>query len=658
MVEVQNLGTMIQSRFGQTSAIRFDGERYTVCFASNGVPAVLQEFDLLSGELLFRESIPNTDCCWGMCATENGDIYLGGINDGVLYRYSSDGLMPIGTNPSDRWVWQLYSTHGRVFGGTYPGAKVFEYNIETGEFHDYGIVKEGQDYVRGLTADEQSIYAGIGAAKHVVRIDRTTGELEELDLVGVSGSQGFVDRLWVIDGYLFVSCNYTEVRVFRLDTLVQVGAFPYDNMLINSRVRHPGRVYFKQGRKLCYWDIAGESWSETEICTLPEGRVKALEWVSVDGEPGAESGTEISRSDGQQAGTEESTLALVTVNAQLALIRLLDGQVIVRSLDIEPQPILIHCLETGDDGKLYIGGYQRGFSLFDPDIDEIQHNFELFPQSEGMTFLGGVAYFGTYTHAHMFRFDPMRPIDFGTTSEHNPGWIGELGHAQDRPFAMTRGGGRVIVGTVPDYGLRGGALAMYDPAAGQWEVYPDIVPEHSIQGVAYKDGLIYGGTSIWGGLGAAPAEGPARMFIWDVAKRMKLAEFVPEIPDMDRPPCMIGELSAGPDGLIWGAIDGTLFAMDPMTTRIVKSRVFFPSEYKYSKYRPIYLRWGADGYLYTTLARRLIVVDPVTLEYMQLSDAIVGNMALDHHGRLYYAQNKELYRLILPENPFSLNPDN
>ncbi|TCZ78191.1 hypothetical protein E0485_08680 [Paenibacillus albiflavus] len=635
---------MIQSRFGQGAAIRFDGKRYNVCFASNGVPAVLQEFDLVSGDLLFREPVPNTGCCWGMCSAENGDVYLSGTNDGVLYRYSSDGLKAIDANPSDSWVWQLFSINGKVFGGTYPGAKVFEYDIETGSFQDYGIMKEGQNYVRGITADEHAIYAGIGATKHVIRIDRTTGELVELQLEGISGSQGFVDRLWVIEGYLFVSCTFTEMHVFRLDSLVHVGTFPFDNMLVKPNEYDPGRVYFKWGRKLCYWDIVQESWNETEIQTLPEGRAKALEWLYMNGEP--------DRFNGQVSGTSEPALALVTVNAQVAIIRLSDNQVKVRSLEIEPQPIEIHCLETGDDGKLYMGGYQRGFSLFDPDTDTVERTFELFPQPEGMTFLDGIAYFGTYREAQMFRFDPHRSIDFGFTSDNNPGLIGEIGHLQDRPFAMTSGGGRVFAGTVPDYGVRGGALAMYDPAVGKWETYPNIVPEHSVLGVAYKDGLIYGGTSLWGGLGTSPAEGPARMFIWDVAKRTKVAEFVPDIPDMDMPPCMIGELSAGPDGLIWGAIDGTLFAMDPVTTEIIKSKIIVPSEYKYSKYLPIKLRWGSDGYLYTTLARRLIVVDPATLEHVQLSDRIIGNMALDRHGRLYYVQGKELYRMVIPDNLF------
>ncbi|WMT40865.1 hypothetical protein RE628_27910 [Paenibacillus sp. D2_2] len=52
------------------------------------------------------------------------------------------------------------------------------------------------------------------------------------------------------------------------------------------------------------------------------------------------------------------------------------------------------------------------------------------------------------------------------------------------------------------------------------------------------------------------------------------------------------------------------------------------------------------------MARRLIVVNPITLEYVQLSEEVVGIMDLDRYGRLYYAKGKELYRLIPPGNLF------
>lgn len=635
MTTVQNLGTMVHASFGQGAAIRFDGMRHRVCFVSNGYPAVVHEFDLATGERLFQSPLPSADCVWGICSTETGDVYLSGTGDRVLYRLTSDGLTSMGANPADPWVFQLYARQDSVFGGTYPNSKLFEYDTLTQAFRDYGSVMPGEDYIRGLTADERWIYAGIGSTKHVIRIDRVTGERMELPLDGISGLPGFVDRLWVMEDCLFVSCDFVDTHVYQLDSLKRIGSFPSDNMLTGLTPHYPGLLFFKQGTKLCSWDMKNACWSETGIDDLPPGRCKALEWLT-------------SSQDAEKA----PRLALVTVNAETAVIDLSKKQVTTQRLAVEPQSLQITCLETGPQGKLYLGGYQRGFSIYDPISDKQELEIGLFPQIEGLTFLDGAAYFGTYTHAHMFRYDPGRPLDFGWKPEHNPGWLGSLGHNQDRPFAMTTGGGLVFAGCTPDYGVRGGALGVYDPSTNEWKVYPEIVHEQSILGLAYRDGLLYGGTTVWGGLGTSPAEGPAKMFIWDVASARKISEFVPAIPSLDHPPLMIGDLTAGPDGRIWGAIDGTIFAMDPETCRVVKSKVIQPSEYKHSKWRPIYLKWGPDGLLYTTLGRRLTVIHPDNLEHVFLNDEIVGNMTLDQAGRVYFAVGNELFRLIPPSNLF------
>ncbi|WP_054957309.1 hypothetical protein [Paenibacillus dakarensis] len=630
---------MIHARFGQGAAFRFDGKRHRICFVSNGTPAIVHEYDLTSGELLFQSPLPPTDSVWAISATENEDVYLSGTRDGILYRYSSDGLKSVGVNPSNAFVWELFYDQGRIYGGTYPHSKLFEYNTVSGEFRDFGPIKEGQDYCRGIVADDRYLYAGTGSIKHLIRIDRVTGEREEIHLEGLSGTQGFIDKLWIRDDYLFVSCTYTEVHVFRRDSLIHVGSFPCDNLLSKPHASHPGKVFYKNGSRLCYWDIAQETSMETALDSLPFGRCKAMAWVKTD-----------------EVEEFSAKLALATVNAELAILDLSDLSDLsaeTRMLPVEPQPLRIACLETGEDGKLYIGGIYRGFSLYNPATDEIEQSIGLFPQTEGITFLDGEAYFGTYTHAHMYRYNPEHPMNYGMTPEHNPGHIGRIGYKQDRPFAMTSGGGYVFAGTVPDYGIRGGALSVYDPAAGTWDVYPDIVKDQSILGLAYKEGLIFGGTSIWGGLGVEPAEEPARMFVWDVATRTKITEFVPDIPDMDAVPSLIGGLFAGPDGLIWGAVYGTIFAMDPSTLRVVKSRVIVPTDPSKSSWKMVFLRWGPDGLLYTTLGNRLIAVHPETLDYVQLVDNPINDLTIDQAGRLYYGVGQELFRLVPPKNLFS-----
>src|SRR5699024_2499668 len=64
-------------------------------------------------------------------------------------------------------------------------------------------------------------------------------------------------------------------------------------------------------------------------------------------------------------------------------------------------------------------------------------------------------------------------------------------------------GVRVAAGSVPDYGQLGGALTPVDPATGQAEFQRDGVRPQSRGSLAQRDGLIYGGTSIHGGLSSA-----------------------------------------------------------------------------------------------------------------------------------------------------------
>src|SRR5690606_21247178 len=123
----------------------------------------------------------------------------------------------------------------------------------------------------------------------------------------------------------------------------------------------------------------------------------------------------------------------------------------------------------------------------------------------------------------------------------------------------------------------------------------------------------------------------AKIFVWDVEKGAKIAEFTPEIPKIDATPQIIGGLSFGPDGLLWGAIKGTIFALNPETYKVVKSRVIYPSNYRAHVWIPIYLRWGDDGLLYTTLGSHITVIDPKTLAYQTVVKN-VNFMALGKDG--------------------------
>src|SRR5690606_31979791 len=107
---------------------------------------------------------------------------------------------------------------------------------------------------------------------------------------------------------------------------------------------------------------------------------------------------------------------------------------------------------------------------------------------------------------------------------------------------------------IPDYGELGGALTIITRAEDgtlSAEVFPDVVAEQSIVSLAYHEpsGLLFGSTSIHGGLGIEAKAEAAKLFVWDVAKGEKVEEFSLEIPGLNSPG-MIGGLSVGRDGNI------------------------------------------------------------------------------------------------------------
>lgn len=127
--------------------------------------------------------------------------------------------------------------------------------------------------------------------------------------------------------------------------------------------------------------------------------------------------------------------------------------------------------------------------------------------------------------------------------------------------------GKIAVGTVPDGDRLGGALVIYDPKTGTSEKYRNVVQDESVFGLTANCGIVYGGTSIAGGLTTTPPTREAgTVFAWDVAKKKKLWESVP-VPGA----ATVSSVTIGPDGLLWGVAGKTVFAVAPDSGKLKKS---------------------------------------------------------------------------------------
>lgn len=633
--ESVDLGEAVKASLNSSAAFSSsENGRSEIYFAVNGVPATFYAIDGETGEKIFSQAIPRTDTIWATTVGSDGNVYFAGTEDGILYRYlpHEKRIENLGKNPSDNWVWDLeMSEDGKVYGATYPNAKVFEFDINTGTFADLGTFKEGQKYARGLGLSGDYLYVGIGTTAYVTRMNLKTGEKEEVK-IPISGQNNSIANIEAYGGKLFIRAGGSTLYVLDEGTLEHINTIKYKGEISPPSPKNGDDMYYIFGSDLYRYSLTENRSVKIEGLPDLDYTTRKLDWI--------------------KAGSGY-VLGIVTGFSEYLQYNPDKNEVTAIFPEIEPQGVPVQSLEKGFDGRLYLGGYHRGMSIFDMDKEEITHNLSWMPQPEGMGFLNGKVYFGTYGGAKIYQYDPEKPLDFGESPSHNPGLAYDIEEFQDRPFTFASGDNKLFIGTIPGYGELGGALTVYDEGSGEWSVTRNLVKNQSIVGLAFKDGLLFGGTSVWGGGGSDPESQEAKVFVWDAVKGEKVAEFTPDIPGIDTPPKMIGELSFGPDGLLWGAVDGTIFAMDPATYQVVKSKLIYPSTYAASKWRPIFLRWGTDGLLYTTLGRKLTVLDPDSMAHVKVMDN-VHLMDIGDDGYVYYASGSHLFKLAISRSRINI----
>nr|WP_286672357.1 S-layer homology domain-containing protein [Cohnella hashimotonis] len=615
------------------------GELYFAVSGSTDNPASFYAVNAMNGDILFTQKVPGITHLYAIVQGSDGRIYFSGTNDGILYRYDPQEkkITNLGANPSDKWVWDLAaSADGKIYGSTTGSAKVFEYDIASGAFTDLGPIRvnDAQTYARGIAVTDRYVYVALGLPDAVVRLDRENGAQQEI-VTPYSGQARMGADVWVYGGKVLIRDERSSLIVIDEQSLEVEANLVFKQKVSPPSPTNPDYIYYKNDGSLYRYSLSGKQTEKIGgIPTLPMSVPSQIGWVTPD--------------SGPKAG--KPVLAMLLEYTEYILIDPDDGWTQSKAMDIDTTGIEIQSIEIGDDGRVYTGGYVTAMSIYNPATGAVEHNAANFPQPEGIGFLNGKTYFGTYGGAVMYRYDPALPFQFGYTSDSNPGLAYDIGNAQDRPFALESGDDKLFVGTIPTYGYLGGSLTVYDDTTGEWKEFNNVIHNQSIIGMAYKDGKIYGGTSIWGGGGSTPTEEKAKIFVWDVQSEQVVKEATPVIPGIDVAPKMIGDLSFGPDGLLWTISSGTVFALDPNTLEVVKSKMIFPSNYvSNSTWRPYYIRWGDDGTLYTTLNRQLVAIQPSTLAWKVLDSGTISLMDRADDGTLYYAKGANMYRMALKD---------
>lgn len=607
---------------------REDGH-YVLYATSKGKPGHLNVIDLEDYKLLRSIPIGPSESSWAHTVAPDGTLYLAADGGGArLWSYSPVTHTPTQVAQFDgQSVPNSITTdeQGRVYVGTYPGGKVYQYDPATKTTKDYGRVIGAldQEYVRSIAYQGGNVYAGT-AHKQIVKVNLATGMKMNIAASLSVKNDTVYDMDTIDDRYLFA--RYTDGsgvpgEAYIYDTQTEAWL---DVQLENVTGLHAtdsldGKLYYMSDKKLKTFDLATH---EVALTGMEYGSgLRGADWVEIPNNP-------------ELPG---KTLVTVRYDGGVTLMNIETKQVYLKPPVIPGLPGVVNRLQSVSETQLITTGSQARSSLVNL-TDNTAKPFSI-GQADSVYPIGNKVYMGVYPEGALYEYNLA-----AQPSDTNPKRLAVLGDDQERLVNITGGQGKLFISTISGYGTLGGSLTVHDPATGETKVHRNVVQNQSVLSSAYLNGKIYGSTTIRNGLGSEPTEEEAKIFVWDVDKEQKIAEFPLRVPGLTKP-IFIGDLAVGPDGLIWGASYEYIFAIDPNTYNVVKSKKIYPS-LNFSQWAHHPLRWSEDGLLYVLFNNKLTVIDPQTLEFRTLADTSRFDLGMD--GNLYFtdqATNTILYRM-------------
>ncbi|AVQ98316.1 hypothetical protein OBCHQ24_04570 [Oceanobacillus iheyensis] len=599
-----------------------NGEEWIYAVAG-GSPAVLNIVAANTGKLINSFSLEGASNAWGVTVDPNGIVYIGSYSSANLYRYvpGEDLIENLGNPiPGEIFIWRISSDDdGRIYGGTYPGGKVFQYNPNTREFRDYGQMAEGQQYARSIDLYQNKAYVGAGTEEpHLIELDVETGETLKINLPEKFADQSNVYDINIVGNKLFARLTgINTLLVFDLKTMEIIDEIENASGLDVSPTGTTNLVYLSINGSLHSYNL--NSLKLKSVGFEDFGTAIGFGWMKVG-----------------EADFPGETLVSIASNGEVRKYNPETGNVKVTPSLIIAEPVEIQSLTQGPNGNIFIGGFfSGGLAEYNYQTNQLKE-YKGLGQIEGMITHNDQLYMGIYPGAYIHSYNPNEPYACGNPVEH----FRLQDKGQDRPFAMISADDKLAIGTVPNYGELGGALTIYDPETGDYTFHQNVVKNQSVISLAYCDGLIFGGTSVWGGLGITPSEGEAKLFIWDVENEQKVLEIVPVSGEK-----AISALTFDNKGYLWGITSGILFKYSIKSNRVVQQKKIYSMEWDSVSHlwRGGFLKINSNGNLYGQTHDELFIVNTETFEH----EVLVNNASLftqDPDGNFYFAREHKLYQ--------------
>ena len=533
---------------------------------------------------------PTANFPTGALRTHDGRIYIGAAYAGHLYGYDPvserlDGLGAINL-PGDTFPCNMdEDDNGVVWIGCYGSAGLTSYDPVTGAFTRHGRMDETDMYCYPYVGAGGTIACNIKMTRpHVVVYDPVSGERRNVGPVVVTEDGGSLSLYRAGDGQLYIKSTEGGFRLNGFE------AEPVDDL---PDPAPPPTL--SDGSTADFADRETQMFHEMAITHPGTGETRTIPVAY------------------ESAGSE------------------------------------IFLVHRGPDDNLY------GSSILP------LHLFRYQPESQAMDDLGVCTtatgevysmanmdeklYICSYPGAMLSVYDPAVPYQFGKDPDSNPRDLGRMDEISYRPRSMVAGPlGRVWTASIPNYGMWGGPLSWYDPAAEAFGTYRDIAGEGSCWALAWLEahGLLAVGTTIEGGTGTQPRVDQASLFLWDYEAEEKVWE--------GRLPVRataVSALSVADGGLLCGTArtdtESHIFVFDPGDRQFVRT-VSLPG----GRALEGGIQTGPDGGIYGFTSGCFFRFDPATGVVTRVYEeqaAFQNPGPMDRDG-VYFTKKHELKKLL------------
>ncbi|MEO6829630.1 MAG: hypothetical protein ABI164_07445 [Acidobacteriaceae bacterium] len=565
---------------------------------------------------------------WGIIEGKDGNLYMGSYNEGKLLCFDPRTEKWISLPQASEAFRKIESIicalaqapNGDIYFGTYPNAHLVRYDPRAGTVTDLGRAAD-ENYLRHIAITPDGIVlCGVGTRRsRILAYDPKTRKFSELAPEKYQSS-GVLTRPLVNNQYI-VQQAVGQILVYDSHTLQLLHVLPLQNAT-GLNLIDANHLLYRTSKGLKTMDLRNGA---TKVYYDFPGNVLQGAWYMAP--------------HGNLLGLRVQSYVYIDVKNQSAKYH---------PIPVDGLGQDVFWLRSTPSGEIY-GGPGLGQTMFSyhPGVHELK-SYDQVIDAGGEIYYGiphgGKIYTISYIEATLAVFDPSRAWDQGNDPDSNPRTILHIPQNQYRPVGGIHEGpgGKLYIGTQPDYGLVGGALSVFDPVSEKLEVYRNIIPNEEIGAIATDERYVYCASDRGGGGGSKPIASGAHFFVWDPDTHKIVFDHT--FPDDSG----IGAIAAV-NGHAYFVARDKLMDYNRATSTLT-------SIYTFDKVRGVpnqSLQVAKDGTLWGILGRELAHIDPSSRKvefFPETAGHATSGLTIGADGTIYFGSHTDVW-IYHPKSP-------